>query len=364
MDFGLSETQGLLRESIREFLRRHVPMERVRDVMEGERGHDPELLRSLADLGATEVLVGPEHEGAGLGLLDAVVLAQELGRGAVPLSFHSGWVMAPVLLAAGTAEQRRRWLPALARGEAVVSCAPEPLEARGSSLQGALNFVPDALEAQGIVVQVVEDGVASLHILPLSGDGVSVEALRTVDATRRVGEVRFDGMALGEDTRIPAADPVALLRRATDAGRTALAADALGAAQQVLEMAVAYAQERQQFGRPIGSFQAVKHMCAETVAEVEPVQSLLWYTAYAWDEELAESAHLVPLLKSHAAEVATRAVSTATEVYGGMGFTYECDVHIWFKRAAYDRQMLGGPAELRRQAMAAQFPQDALSLQP
>ena len=142
-----------------------------------------------------------------------------------------------------------------------------------------------------------------------------------------------------------------VLGRVLDAGRIALAADALGASERALELAVEYAQTRQQFGRPIGSFQAVKHLCAETVADVEPVRSLLWYAAFAWDEQRPDARRVATLLKAHAAEVATRAVSTCIQVYGGMGFTWECDLHVWFKRAGFDRQMLGGPAALRQEAM-------------
>jgi alkylation response protein AidB-like acyl-CoA dehydrogenase len=140
------------------------------------------------------------------------------------------------------------------------------------------------------------------------------------------------------------------IARILDAGRIALAADALGAAECSLERSVAYALERKQFERVIGSFQAVKHMCAETAADIEPLRSLLWYAAFAWDGRRDDAAVTATLLKAHAGEVAVRSTTTTLQVFGGMGFTWECDAHLWFKRAGYDRQMLGGPADMRARA--------------
>jgi alkylation response protein AidB-like acyl-CoA dehydrogenase len=138
------------------------------------------------------------------------------------------------------------------------------------------------------------------------------------------------------------------------AGQIALAADILGACERAVELAVAYAMQREQFGRTIATFQAVKHLCAEMVAELEPARSLVWYAAYAFDERPEEASLLALQAKAHLAEIGTVIVRTATEVHGGIGFTDECDLHFWFHRVALDRQLLGGPETLRARAAALQ----------
>lgn len=353
MDFGLSDDQSLFQQSLRGFLADRVPSARVRSIMESASGHDATLVRELADQGVTGILVPAEYGGTGLGLLDAALAAEELGRAATPFSLHTAGVLAPLVIAASSSEtHRNEWLPRIADGSALVSVvlgAPAP---NGGVLTGNVLFVADALAADAFVVQCGDAAVPEFHLVPRSADGVRIEPLATVDDTRRVGEVFFDGVALGDATLLPVPDGAAVLERAVDAARVALAADALGAAERSLEEAVKYALTREQFGRPIGSFQAVKHMCAEVFAEVEPVRSLLWYAAFAWDERRDDAAAMAALLKSHATEVATEATTTCVQVYGGMGFTWECDMQLWFKRAGYDRQMLGSPTALRERAAA------------
>jgi alkylation response protein AidB-like acyl-CoA dehydrogenase len=293
-----------------------------------------------------------------------VVAAQELGRGAVPVSYHSAHVMAPLLVAsAGSEAQQREWLPRIADGSAIVAVAldEDALDGNGVSadgrrrdgdrLSGSAAFVAAAAAADVILVQAAED----LLLVPAGAPGLTIEALRTVDDTRRLGELVFDGFTVGDADRLPGATPAALAR-ALAAGRVALAADALGADQEGLRIAVEYAKQREQFDQVIGSFQAVKHLCAETVAAIDPIQSLLWYTAYAWDRGLDEARHLVPLLKGHATETATEAVTTCTQVFGGIGFTWACDMRLYFKRAGYDRQMLGGPSDMFALAAAIEHP--------
>ena len=373
MDFGLSEDQTLFQQALRGYLAEHVPLTRVRAIMESDSGHDPALVEALAAQGVNGVLVPEALGGAGLDLLSTTVAAEELGRAATPWSFHSAAVLAPLtLVLAASDEQRRRWLPRVAAGEAqlafasalvdtaggtserAVSAASAVLSTDDDTLDGRVVFVPDAHVADAFVIASGTDTEVELYVVPRDTPGLHTEELLTIDATRRVGELVLDKVRITDEMRLPSGDPAALAR-VLDAGRIALAADALGAAERALELAVEYAKTRQQFGRPIGSFQAVKHMCAETVADIEPVRSLLWYAAFAWDERRADAARTAALLKAHATEVATRALTTTTQVYGGMGFTYECDMHIWFKRVGYDRQMLGGPTELRARAAALEL---------
>ncbi len=356
MDFGLSEDQRLFQQALRGYLAEHVPMARVRALMESDDGHDPALVRELGAQGVTGILIRAEEGGVGLGLLDAAVVAEELGRAVTPYSFFSAAVLAPLALsAAGTDEQRARWLHLLGTGETVLSLASPAPAVRGGRLDGTVRFVPDAHVADAFVVVAGNEARPELLLVPRDTPGLSVAALATVDATRRVSELVFDGLSITDAMRMRTDVSALDVERVVDAGRIVLAADALGAAERGLELAVEYAQTRQQFGRSIGSFQAVKHMCAETVAEIEPVRAMLWYAAFAWDERRADAAVTAALLKSHATEVATQALTTCIQVFGGMGFTYECDMHIWFKRAGYDRQALGGPDAMRRRAAVLQF---------
>jgi alkylation response protein AidB-like acyl-CoA dehydrogenase len=347
VDFGLSEDQTLFQQALRGWLAEQVPIERVRVLMEDERGRDPGLLAGLGAQGALGILTDPAHDGSGLGLLDAAIAAEEIGRAAAPVSFHSAAVMAPLALAlAGSEEQRRRWLPAAARGEALLACADGAPAASGDTLKGRVLFVPDAGSADAFVLAAAD---GSLLLLPRDTPGLAVESLAAIDATRKIGELVLDGVCLDAVHRLAGATPPKVAR-ILDAGRIALAADALGAAERALEVAVEYVGTRQQFGRVVGSFQAVKHLCAETIADLEPLRSLLWYAAFAWDTEREDANLVSALLKAHAGDVATRSVTTCVQLFGGMGFTWECDVHLWFKRAGYDRQMLGSPTALRAAA--------------
>ncbi len=351
MDFGLSEEQTILQQSLRGYLASEVSIEKVRAIMESEDPGTGDLGTRLAAQGVQGVLIPEQWGGSTLGLLDACVVAEELGRAATPLSFHSSSVMAPLFLAAaGNDEQREQWLPAMATGERLVSVALDAKMIVDGELDGSVYFVADGQTADALVVTCKGPGGRCIYVVPTDTPGVTVHPLQTVDATRRVTEVVFDGVELDNATMMSHADAELVYQRSLQAGRIALAADALGAAERTLELAVEYAKSRRQFGRVIGSFQAVKHMCADMAAEIEPLRSLIWYAAFAWDEKREEAALLAPLVKAHAGEVAMRAVTTAVQVFGGMGFTYECDMHIWFKRAGYDRQMLGGPEKLRAEA--------------
>jgi alkylation response protein AidB-like acyl-CoA dehydrogenase len=357
MDFGLSDDQALFQQSLRGFLAERVPTERVRAVMESPSGHDAGILAQLGEQGVTGVMIPEAYGGSGLGLLDAALAAEELGRAATPFSFHSAAVLAPLLIAASRGEARKsQWLPRIAEGRALVSVVLGLPSPRGGRLRGSAMFVPDAASADAFVVQCGPASKPEFHIVPRAAAGVKVESLATVDDTRRVGELRFEDVVVDAATRFEIPNGTAVVERALDAVRVVLAADSLGAAERSLDEAVKYSLTREQFGRAIGSFQAVKHMCAEVFAEVEPVRSLLWYAAFAWDENKEDAAAMAALLKSHATEVATEATTTCVQVFGGMGFTWECDMQLWFKRAGYNRQMFGSPTMLRERAASLLTP--------
>jgi alkylation response protein AidB-like acyl-CoA dehydrogenase len=360
MDFGLSEEQRLLEESIRRYLDTEAPIARVREIAETAMGHDPRLWQGLAELGVAGILVSEEHGGSGLTLLDAAVAAESLAWDVAPAPFLGTAVMAPIALAsAGTPGQRAEWLPKLASGTTCVGVAATELlsvhENAGVRLEDG--------RLQGKALFVVDAGAADVFLVPLPGRslalvsrdaaGLSIELLTTVDRTRRVGELRFEGVEpddwIGGEGA--AAEGIA---RMVDAGRVTLAADLLGASERCLEKAVEYAKQREQFGRLIGSFQAVKHMCAEMTAELEPARSLVWYAAHAFSELPAEASLMAAHAKAHLAEIGTEIARASTEVHGGIGFTDEHDLHFWFKRVGLDRQLLGGPTGLREHAARLQ----------
>lgn len=356
MDFGLSEEQELLVQTLRRWLAEQLPVARVREIAAGEAGTDPALWQGLAELGIAGLLVPEDLGGGGLGMLDAALAMESLAHAAAPVPFLANAVLAPVALAtAGTDQQRRDWLPGLAAGRTRIGVALGELTGRraesglrmeGGRIAGRTLFAIDGAVADAFLVALDRD---HLVLVPAGATGLAVTPLGTIDRTRRVAELAFDGVAPAEWLGGPAGVPGAAAR-VLDAGRVALAADALGAAGRALEMAIAYAGQRVQFGRVIGSFQAVKHLCAEMAAELEPARALVWYAAYAFDHRPDEASRMAAHAKAHLAEVATAIVRTATEVYGGYGFTDEGDLHLWFKRAGLDRQLLGGPEAVRAEA--------------
>lgn len=358
MEFGLSHEQTLLQDNVDRFLRDNVPLERVRQFAaapprpDDPGPHDAEIWSGLAELGVPALLIPEEAGGVGLGALDAALVAEALGYHAAPAPFLGSAVAAPVALAGGDRFEALLGDIAaggsrvgLAVGEAVGARNAAGVRRAGDALHGTALFVTDYPADHYLVA----DDRGALHLLAADSDGVSTRHLTTVDRTRPTGELTLDGAAA-----IEVADDPAVLQRLLDVTRVMLAADTLGAAQSMLDKAVAYAQEREQFNRPIGSFQAVKHLCAEMAAEIEPCRAMVWYAAHALDH-LPEEAHLTAChTKAHLAEVGKFVAKTATEVHGGMGFTDLLGLHYWFKRIGYNRQMLGVPETLREEAARAQ----------
>jgi alkylation response protein AidB-like acyl-CoA dehydrogenase len=358
MEFGLTDDQKMMQDSVNRTLERVCPLERVRKAA----GHEPyagDVLKALAELGVPGLLIPEDFGGLGLTLLDAALAAEALGRHVAPVPFVASAVLAPLaLVGAGSQAQKTAWLPKLAAGEIVAGAAISEqasgarekagITAKGGKLSGKAMFV---LDFAGADIFIVADKFGGLHVVDAKARGLEKTALTTIDATRAIGELNFDAV---EAEPLTAGNPAATLDRMIDAGRIMLAADALGAGGRMIEKAVDYAKERKQFGRVIGSFQAVKHMCAEMVAELEPCRALIWYAAYAFDEFPDQSRRMAAHAKAHTSEVGTFVARTATEVHGGMGFTDLLGLHYWFKRIGFDRQALGGPEKARHDAAVAQ----------
>jgi alkylation response protein AidB-like acyl-CoA dehydrogenase len=355
MDFGLTLEQRQFDDSLRAFLADRLPMDRLRALAESGTGYDETLWQSLAELGLHGLLVPERFGGAGLGVLDAALAAEALGHAAAPVPFVGSIVMATLgFINSATEAQQDEYLPRIAAGECRLAVAlPSFAGQTGSSsvamtdgrLSGRLSTVADAGAATHFLVYL-PDGHAA--IVTADDPGVSIHMHRSVDRTRPVADVTFDG-ATAE--RLDAANaPMAAARRVLDAGRIVLAADTLGAAQRMLDSAVAFAKERVQFGRIIGSFQGLKHTLAECVTVLEPCRGMVWYAAYAQDA-LPDEARLTAChAKAHLGDVGRDIARLATEVHGGMGFTDLLGLHYWFKRISFNRQMLGGPERCRDEA--------------
>ena len=354
MHFGLAEEQRLLQESLTRYLAERAPLDRVRRFSDDDEGRAKDVEQGLAELGVPALLIDEAYGGVGLAALDACLVAEALGYQVAPAPFVATSVMAPIALRlAATDAQRAEWLAKIASGKVVIGAAlAESAGARGKAgvkasngtLSGRALFVLD-FEADAYLVG---DTCEGLHLVDANASGLSRRRLETVDRTRPIGELVFDAVR---------ADPLPRASRAIresvlDHARVMLAADTLGAAQAMLDKAVAYAKEREQFGRVIASFQAVKHMCAEMAAQLEPTRAFAWYAAHALDE-IPEEAHVTAChLKAHLGEVGQFVARTATEVHGGMGFTDLLGLHYWFKRIGFNRQMLGSPERLRAEAGA------------
>lgn len=369
MDFGLSEEQEQLRASARAFLADECPAPRMREIVAGAAGFAPELERRIAQLGWPGMIVPEPFGGAGLGMLDLAVLLEECGYAALPGPFPFSAAIAAFALAAGGSEEiNARWLKPLAAGDAIGTVAiaeandslipgelatvarPAPA---GAVLNGVKMFVPYASAANFIVV-AARTGAGprevALFVVPADAPGVKLRPLKALDLTRRMALVELDGVLVEPAARL--AGDAALYDRVLDAGALAIAADSIGGAQRTLDMAVEYAKVREQFGKPIGSFQAIKHAAAEIVADLEPTRALLWYAAYAFDAIPHEAPRAVAMAKARASDVYSRAAGKAVLMHGGIGFTWEHDIHFWFKRARLNESLFGAPP-FHRERVAA-----------
>lgn len=359
MEFALTDEQRMVEASLRGFLTDRLPMDRRRAIAAAGNGYDAALWQGLVEQGLAGLLVPERHGGSGLGVLDAAVAAESLGYHAAPGAFAASLALAPMALqASGNDAQQGEWLPRIAKGDVRIAVGfsgatgqtgAQSVTLEGSRLNGRLQSVLDGGGATHVLVYLA-DGRAAL--VPVDGPGVKANLVATLDRARPLLDVTFDNATA---TILNAAnDPAAARLKVLDAGRVLLAADTLGAAQAMFDQAVAYAKERVQFDRVIGSFQGVKHQLADLVTVLEPCRSLVWYAAYAQDA-LPEEARVAALqAKAHLDDVCRDVARIATEVHGGMGFTDLLGLHFWWKRIDTNRQLLGTPERNRNEAAKAQ----------
>ena len=343
MEFDLDDDQRALRDEARRFLEREAPVSYAREMMDDDRGYRDEVWRKMADLGWVGLPFPEEAGGLGQGFVALTILLSEMGRVVLPGPYFPTVVLGgQAILEAGTERQRKELVPAIAAGELITTLAyAEPMghadpsalacEARGDGdgfrLFGEKRMVPDAMVADRIVVTARAADGPSLFLV--ERDGVEVTPVLSMDRTRKVADLRLDG-AVAERLGEADDDPI---QRVLDRAAVGLAAEMLGGAERVLELSVEYAKQRVQFDRPIGSFQAVKHRAADMLLHVESLRSAVYYAAWAVERDHSDASLAASMAKAYASDAYRDVAASGIQIHGGIGFTWEADLHLYFKRA-------------------------------
>ncbi len=349
MNFDFSDDQKQLRDTARRYLAEHSPPQAVRAVLEGRTPYDRALWKGLAEMGFLGVAIPEQHGGAGAGHLELCVIAEEIGRVLAPVPFASTiYLAAEALMLAGSAAQKAKWLPKIAAGDAIGTLAlfegagnPSPKSIRVAASNGTL-VGTKAPVADGMIADfaVVAARTAStgretdigLFIVELGGDGVKRRALANLDQAHGQAEIVFDkckAEPLGA-----AGEGWSILTRVLDRAAVLMAFEQLGGADRALEMGRDYALERMAFGRPIGSFQAVKHMLADMYVSATLARSNCYYGAWALSTDAAELPEAAATARISATQAFQHCAKNNIQVHGGMGFTWEYDCHLYYRHAA------------------------------
>jgi alkylation response protein AidB-like acyl-CoA dehydrogenase len=323
VNFDFTDDQQAIKRTANELLAARFKPERVRELAEAEE-YDDAAWKETSELGWAGIFIGEEHGGQGLGIVELVILLEELGYALAPVPFLSNAAAGLALQLAGSEEQKQRWLPGIASGEARGTV--------GLLKDGEARLVPDADSAE-VIVLLSSDGTGTV----VEASAAEVEPFDAMDRTRRFARVRADG---GDSLPGDA-------QGALDRIVTAVAAETVGAAQKAMEMAVDYARDRKQFGRPIGSYQAVSHRCAQMLLEVEGSRSAAYYAAWCADAEPDSLPAAAAMAKAYASDAGWRVCGSSLQVHGGIGFTWEHDLHFFLKRARANGSLYGSAREHR-----------------
>jgi alkylation response protein AidB-like acyl-CoA dehydrogenase len=323
MDFGFTDDQRDIQRTARDLLGERAKPERVREHAEAGR-MDAELWRELCELGWPGIAVAEEYGGQGLGPIELSILCEELGRALAPVPFLGSVMAATMIEHGGSPEQRERWLPGLASGETI--------GALGAAVDGTAEFVVGGADAQ-VLVLIEDDG--SAHVL--SAEEAEVSPLASIDPTRSAARV----MAGDSGEALP--DGCVGLGRAL----VAVSSELVGICDRALEMTVSYVKERKQFGVPVGAYQAVSHRCAQMLLETEKARSTAAFAAWTAEADPENLAEAAAMAKAAASDAGREVTSSAIQAHGGIGFTWEADVHWLFKRAQIDSVLLGGAGRHR-----------------
>jgi alkylation response protein AidB-like acyl-CoA dehydrogenase len=323
MNFDFTDDQQAIKSTANEMLAARFKPEHVRELAEANE-YDDGAWKEMAELGWAGIFIDEEHGGQGLGIVELVILMEELGYVLAPVPFLSNAAAGLALQIAGTDEQKERWLPGIASGESRGTV--------GVLRDGEARLVPDADSAEVIVL--IAPGGESMVV---EASAAEIEPFEAMDRTRRFARVRAGG---GEPL---GGDPLA----AADRIVTALSAETVGAAQKAMEMAVEYARDRKQFGRAIGSYQAVSHRCAQMLLEVEGSRSGAYYAAWCADAEPSSLPAAASMAKAYSSDAGWRVCGSSLQVHGGIGFTWEHDLHFFLKRAKTNAVLYGSAREHR-----------------
>ena len=367
MNFGLTEEQEFLKENARRFLETECPLTFVRQMMEGETAHSQELWSKLVDLGWLGLIYPEAYDGQDGTLMDLVVVAEEIGRMVMPGPFFSTVMLGGLpILEGGSESMKTDILTRVAQGECLLTLAL--LEANGRmdaggiglvaqrrgdnfTLNGTKLFVPDAHVADYLIVvartsrRSGRDRGITLFLVDINSAGLRCTALETADMTRRLCEVRLENVSVPENQIVGKLDEGwSLARRTLDWTLVAFCAEAVGLSEKTLELFVSYSKERTQYGRLIGSFQALQHKCANLLVKIEEGKSLTYYAAWAVAEDVPEAPTAVAMAKAFCGELARKATSEGIQLFGGIGFTWEHDVHLYHRRGIAAELNFGTPS--------------------
>ncbi len=351
MYFDLTDEQEAIRSTARDLLASRFKSERMREIAGSEDGTDEAGWKEMSELGWPGLALPEEWGGQGLGIVDLAVLFEEMGYALAPSPLFSNTVVGLALATAGSDAQKERWLRPLAEGtargtQAMVDAGstgtpgahPMQAEADGDGvvLNGRKELVADAAGAAFFLVATAD---GRRHIVPADADGLSVSPQISIDTTRRLSTVSLDGVRVPAEQTLPGhgADLEAVFLR----GAVALAAESTGVAQRALDMAVAYAKDREQFGRPIGAYQAVSHRCAQMLLETENSRSAVYGAAWAADADPDGLPLAASMAKAYASDAGWRVPDASIQVHGGIGFTWEHDLHFFLKRGRANASMYG-----------------------
>lgn len=377
MDARLTEEQELLCRAAREFLDRECPSRTLRAILDGGPRAGEPLWKQIADLGWTGLAVPEEAGGAGLGMVELALLLEQTGRSLLPGPLLTTAVVgASAIGLAGSPSQRRALLPALADGSlrialahlepgadwspGAVSCSAEPAP-DGYRLRGRKAFVADALAASHLLVTALLpapfSGNVGLFLLETRTPGLALRPVSWLDATHPVAEVTLEDVPVAGDALLEGSREGggALLEHILDRARVAISAESVGGAAQALDLSLAYARQREQFGKPIGSFQAIQHRCADMFVRVESARSAALYAAWALDRARPDAHTSACLAKALCSEAFSKVAGDAIQIHGGLGFTWEQDPHLYFKRAKASELAYGDPTACREWAARARI---------
>lgn len=358
MNLEFTQEQKILRESVAKFCKTEIPMETVRELTENPVGLTDALWTKIAEQGWLGVLIPEAYGGLGLGVTELGIILEEMGRALVPGPYFASAVLGgPAIAIRGGEAMKKTWLEKITTGEARATLALMEEDAQlgadhiraeakksgaGYILNGKKFFVPDAAAADAFVVAARTSEGVTLFLVPKSAKGVSVEPNKLTDMTSRSGQLVLKDVSVGADALIGAPgkgwDVVDQVLQIANVG---IAAGSVAAAEQVLQTTVAYARERTQFGVPIGSFQAVKHPLANLFADIESARSAYHYAAWAIDAASEDVRRAVAIARVTASDAFRKATLDCLQAHGGIGFTWEYDLHLYLKRAQHNMYFLG-----------------------